>query len=168
MKLGDSLVSGVNQLDGSLRNFMNTYGVTLLRISLGIVFVWFGMLKVIGKSPVEDLVARTVYWIEPDVFIPVLGVWEVVVGLGLMFGLLLRLTLFLFWLQMAGTFLVLLVHPEISFQSANVFLLTVEGEFVVKNLVLITAGIAVGSTVSKQLFVKTGSDTGTAPLHGRS
>jgi hypothetical protein len=51
----------------------------------------------------------------------------------------------MFWAQMAGTFLVLIVHPSLSFQEGNPLLLTVEGEFVIKNLVLMAAGLVVGS-----------------------
>lgn len=129
---------------------MENYGGPLLRVSLGIVFIWFGVLKVAGCSPVYDLVAHTVYWVSPERFIPFLGVWEVVVGLGLLFAIALRLTLFLFWLQLAGTFLVLVLRPDIAFQHGNPLLLTTEGEFVVKNLVLIAAGLVVGGTVRKK------------------
>lgn len=66
---------------------------------------------------------------------------------GLLTGIALRLTLLLFWLQIAGTFLVLVLRPEVSFQRNNPLLLTMTGEFVVKNLVLIAAGLVIGSTV---------------------
>jgi len=108
------------------------------------------VLKVTGDSPVAGLVLRTVYWIDSDVFIPFLGVWEMLVGLGLLFAVALRLTLFLFWLQMAGTLLVLLLRPEIAFRNGNPLLLTVEGEFVIKNLVLIAGGLVIGSTVGRR------------------
>lgn len=136
-------------LDRALVRLMAAYGVRVLRWALGLIFVWFGALKILRVSPVADLVARTVYWLPSDTFVPILGVWEVAVGLGLLLGVALRVTLFLFWLQMAGTFLVLFLRPEIAFQSGNPVLLTVEGEFVVKNLVLIAAGLVIGSTVRR-------------------
>lgn len=129
--------------------FMSTHGIWTLRICLGLVFFWFGLLKVIGKSPVAGLVAQTVYWIPAEIFLPLLGIWEMVVGAGLLLAIALWLTLFLFWLQMAGTFLVLVLRPEIAFQGGNPLLLTTEGEFVVKNLVLIAAGLVVGGTVQR-------------------
>ncbi len=138
-----------NRLDEQMLQFMSVNGISLLRISLAIVFIWFGVLKVIGYSPVEALVANTVYWVSPNFFVPFLGIWEVLVGIGLLFKFKLRLTLFLFWLQLAGTFLMLVVQPEITFQNGNLLLLTTEGEFVIKNLILITAGLAVGSTVHR-------------------
>ena len=130
--------------------FMRKHGIRFLRLALGTVFIWFGALKVAGVSPVAELVAQTVYWVRPESFVPILGLWEIVVGVGLLFRVALRLTLFLFWLQMAGTFLVLFVRPDIAFQHGNPLLLTTEGEFVIKNLVLIAAGLAVGSTVSEE------------------
>jgi len=137
------------RLDRGMIRFMADYGIRVLRVCLGIVFVWFGLLKVIGKSPVAELVAHTVYWVPSAFFVPFLGAWEIVVGLGLLFALALRLILFLFWLQMAGTFLVLVVKPDIAFQGGNPLLLTTEGEFVIKNLVLIAAGLVVGGTVRR-------------------
>ena len=136
------------RLDRSLIQFMRAHGIRLLRIALGVVFIWFGLLKVMGSSPVAELVARTVYWVSPTFFVPFLGCWEVIVGVGLLFALALRLTLLLFWFQMAGTFLVLVLRPEIAFQGGNPLLLTTEGEFVIKNLVMIAGGIVVGGTVS--------------------
>jgi hypothetical protein len=61
-----------------------------------------------------------------------------------------RLTLLLFLAQMVGTFLTFLILPNVVFQHGNPLLLTVEGEFVVKNLVLIAAGLVVGTTVRRK------------------
>ncbi len=129
--------------------FMTSYGIRVLRVALAVTFVWFGALKVVGRSPVGDLVAQTVYWLPPTFFVPFLGWWEVAIGIGLLLGVALRLVLSLFWLQMAGTFLVLVLRPELAFQSGNPLLLTVTGEFVIKNLVLIAAGLVIGSTVPR-------------------
>jgi len=129
--------------------FLRRVAVPVLRISLGVVFMWFGLLKFLEVSPVSELVARTVYWVDPDVIVPVLGAFEVTVGMLLLLGRALRLTLFLFVLQMLGTFLTFFVLPNVTFRDGNPFLLTVEGEFVVKNLVLISAALVVGTTVRR-------------------
>jgi len=134
-------------VDEQMVRFMRAYGIRFIRLSLAVVFIWFGLLKVVGKSPVADLVARTVYWVRPELFVPFLGIWEIVIGLGLLLRRALRLTLLLFWLQLAGTFLVIVLRPDIAFQGGNPLLLTTEGEFVIKNLVLIASGLVVGSTV---------------------
>lgn len=140
----------VDRLDRRIVAFLERWGITLLRVSLGVVFIWFGTLKIFQVSPVADLVARTVYWVDPSWFVPVLGGVEVLIGLGLLAGRALRTVLALFWLQLLGTFLVLVVRPDIAFQHGNPLLLTVEGEFVVKNLVLLSAGMVVGSTVRRR------------------
>lgn len=138
-----------DRFDRAMIAFMTAHGARVLRVALGVTFIWFGALKVVGLSPVADLVAQTVYWLPPAFFISFLGWWEVVVGIGLLFGVALRLVLLLFWLQMAGTFFVLVLRPELAFQSGNPLLLTVIGEFVIKNLVLIAAGLVIGSTVPR-------------------
>jgi len=106
----------------------------------------------------SDLVADTVYWADPDWFVPLLGVFEIVVGVSLLARRALRATLGLFALQMMGTFLVLVVQPAVAFQDGNPLLLTVEGEFVIKNLVLLSAGMVVGATVRRrQAIARSGS-----------
>jgi putative oxidoreductase len=141
--------SWVARMDRVVIPFLRRVAVPVLRISLGVVFVWFGLLKIFEVSPVSELVARTVYWVDPDVIVPVLGAFEVTVGMLLLLGRALRLTLFLFVLQMLGTFLTFFVLPNVTFRDGNPLLLTVEGEFVVKNLVLISAALVVGATVRR-------------------
>jgi putative oxidoreductase len=147
---GRSWLDRLDDLDERVIDLLARWAIPLLRVSLGTVFLWFGALKIARVSPVADLVARTVYWVDPSWFVPVLGAVEVIIGAGLLAGRGMRTVLGLFWLQMAGTFLVLVIQPEVAFQRGNPLLLTVEGEFVVKNLVLLSAGMVVGSTVSKR------------------
>ncbi|MBA2427312.1 MAG: DoxX family membrane protein [Actinobacteria bacterium] len=132
-------------IDTRFLDILSRVSIPLLRVSLGIVFIWFGILKIAGETPVTELVANTVYWVDPDWFVPVLGAFEAVVGIGLLLGRAMRIILFLFVLQMAGTFLVLVLQPDVAFQGGNPLLLTTEGEFVIKNLVLLSAGLVLGS-----------------------
>ncbi len=146
------------QLDRKVLALLRQWSIPLLRISLGVVFVWFGALKVLDITPVTELVAETVYWVDPDWFVPLLGWVEISVGLGLVTRRGLRLVLPLFLAQMAGTFLVLIVQPDVAFQEGNVFKLTTEGEFVIKNLVLLSAGLVVGATVDGEHLPTSDSD----------
>jgi uncharacterized membrane protein YkgB len=139
-----------DRFDRMVVTALQRWSVPIMRLSLGIVFVWFGALKVFGVTPVSDLVAATVYWVDPDWFVPFLGVVEMLVGAGLILRRALRLILAVFLAQMAGTFLVLILLPDVAFQDGNPLLLTVEGEFVVKNLVLLSAGLVVGSMVGRE------------------
>ena len=135
--------------DEMLIPFLRRWSLLALRWSLAIVFIWFGALKILGVSPVVDLVASTVYWVDPDWFVPTLGVVEVLVGIGLAGRWGLRLVLLVLVGQMVGTFLVFVLLPEIAFQDGNPFKLTVEGEFIVKNLVLLAAAMVVGTSVDR-------------------
>lgn len=138
----------IARIDAVLLPWLRKWSKPILRVALGIVFVWFGALKVLEVSPVSDLVASTVYWVDPDWFVPTLGVVEIVIGIGLIGGWQLRWVLLVFLAQMIGTALVFVVRPEVAFQDGNPLKLTVEGEFVIKNLVLIAAGLVVGSTIT--------------------
>jgi putative oxidoreductase len=110
-----------------------------LRILLGLLFIWFGGLKVAGVSPVKALVAGTLPWADPDVVVPLLGGAEVLLGVGLVTGVALRLALPALAAHLAGTFLTFVMLPGQMFRDFNPLLLTEDGEFVTKNLVLISA-----------------------------
>lgn len=135
------------KIDQSVTRWMARTGLTFLRVGLGVIFLWFGVLKFFpGLSPAENLVRNTIYFFDPDIFIPVLAAWEALIGVGLITGKLMRLTLLLLFLQMPGTALPLLILPDVVW---NVFPygLTIEGQYIVKNLVLIGAGLVLGGTV---------------------
>jgi uncharacterized membrane protein YkgB len=126
--------------------------VPFLRIALGIVFLWFGALKLVpGLSPAEDLASRTIEAltlgaIGPSVSVPVLGLWESAIGLGLLTGKLLRATLLLLAVQMAGTLMPLVMFPAETFTQVP-FAPTLEGQYIIKNVVLIAAAMVIGATV---------------------
>jgi len=133
-------------LDATLTSLMDRWSIPALRAALGIVFVWFGGLKVLGVSPAADLVASTVYIVPADLFVPILGVWEVLIGLCLFYRPLTRVGLLLLALQLPGTFLPLVLLPEVVYVTFP-YALTVEGQYIVKNLVIIAAALTIGSTV---------------------
>lgn len=136
-----------NRIDKAITGWMAQYGLLILRIGLGVVFFWFGALKLVpGLSPAEELVRNTIYFVDPDLFLPVLAVWEMLIGLGLIFGKFMRATLLLLFLQMPGTALPLLIMPEVVW-TVFPFGLTLEGQYIIKNLVLIGAGLVLGGTV---------------------
>ncbi len=134
--------------DRVLIDRLRRYSPLALRLALGIVFVWFGALKVTGVSPVEELVDQTVWWLPSGTAMIVLGVVEVAIGIGLMFRLVPRLVLLAFTLQLLGTFITFFVVPALMFEG-NPLRLTVLGEFVVKNLVLLAAGLSVAASLPK-------------------
>ena len=132
--------------------WMAASGIVLLRVSLGIVFVWFGALKFVpGLSPAERLAGETMArlcfgLVDPKVAVIVLAFWETAVGLFLVLGIHLRVALVLLLLQMAGTLTPLALFPSVTFARFP-FEPTMEGQYILKNLVLISAAIVIGGTV---------------------
>lgn len=136
-----------DKVDASITGWMARYGLVIMRVGLGIIFLWFGALKFWpGLSPAEDLVRNTVYFVNPDLFIPVLAGWEVLIGIGLIFGKYMRIILLLLFLQMPGTALPIVLLPDVVWTSFP-FGLTLEGQYIIKNLVLVSAGLVLGATV---------------------
>ena len=135
------------KVDIAITRWMANNALLIMRIGLGLIFLWFGALKFFpGLSPAEELVRNTVYFVDPDLFIPVLATWEVLIGLGLIAGKYMRITLLLLFLQMPGTALPIVLLPEVVW-TAFPFGLTLEGQYIVKNLVLIGSALALGATV---------------------
>jgi uncharacterized membrane protein YkgB len=141
------LQSRFDAVDSRITHWMARRGITLLRVALGVVFIWFGALKFVpGLSPAEGLVAATVPFLPIGLFLPFLAVWEVVIGVGFLTRRALRLTILLLFLQMPGTLAPIVIVPDQVF-TVFPFGLTLEGQYIVKNLVLITAALVIGATV---------------------
>jgi len=141
-----------SKVDLTLTRWMARNGIVLLRVSLGIVFFWFGVLKFFpGLSPAQDLAARTIDMMTfglmpPSVSLPVLAAWECLIGLGFISGKFMRATLLLLVMQMAGTLTPLFFFPTETFTQVPIAP-TLEGQYIIKNMVLIAAGLVIGATV---------------------
>jgi uncharacterized membrane protein YphA (DoxX/SURF4 family) len=139
-------------LDLRITHTLARVGVPVLRVALGIVFLWFGLLKFFpGASPAETLAARTIEvlsggLVTREVSLPVLAIWESLIGLGLITGIWLRATLFLLAVQMLGTLTPLVLFPSETFTTFPLAP-TLEGQYIIKNVVLIGAAMVVGATV---------------------
>lgn len=140
---------GLDRADATLVRFMADHGLRWLRLAIALVYLWFGGLKLIDASPAGELVVKTVFWLPPRAALLFIGGWEVLIGIGLLLAhpLLLRVTLLLLWLQIAGTFQIFFLLPQEAFQRGNPLLPTLEGQYAFKNIILITAGLVIGSTV---------------------
>jgi uncharacterized membrane protein YphA (DoxX/SURF4 family) len=146
------LPAPIDRVDVRITGTLARIGVPAIRVALGIVFLWFGVLKFFPNlSPAQDLAARTIEAltlgaVQPDLSLPVLAVWECVIGIGLILGRWLRGILALLAVQMAGTFTPLLLFPE---ETWTIFPIapTLEGQYIIKNVVLIAAAMIVGATV---------------------
>lgn len=142
---------GLRTIDRALVAIMNRWKIAALRFSLAVIFIWFGILKPLGLSPAESLVLKTTSWLpffEPTTWLTLIGWWEVAIGVLFLFPKLTRIAIALLALQLVGTFLPLFLLPEITFQKEYFpFAPTVEGQYIIKNLLIISAALVIGSTV---------------------
>ncbi len=138
-------------IDALIIEWLQRWGIAVLRIMLGVVFLWFGILKLYGASAVTDIVATTYNFLPNETFMGILGILGIATGVGLLFKIWLRFTLFLLWFQMLGTLVAPILKPELFFRFGNIFFLTLDGEFVLKNLVLLASGLAIGGSLMKPL-----------------
>ena len=160
-----TLTTTLDRVDTTLTESMARIGIQVLRLSLGVIFLWFGILKFFpGVSPAQTLAGNTIAVLSLGLLAPgtavfVLAVWESLIGIGLLTGVLLRGTLLLLWLQMLGTITPLFLFPEVCFTVVP-YAPNLEGQYIIKNLVLISAGIVIGSTVrGGRLTVRYPNDT---------
>jgi uncharacterized membrane protein YphA (DoxX/SURF4 family) len=148
----EQLTTLYRQTDVGVTEWMARRAVTLLRCSLGAVFFWFGVLKFFPDcSPAADLAERTITTLSfglvaPGLLLPGLAVWECLIGLGLLSGMCLRTTILLLLLQMVGTLTPLLLFPTVTFTHFPLAP-TLEGQYIIKNLVLVSAALVIGSQV---------------------
>jgi uncharacterized membrane protein YphA (DoxX/SURF4 family) len=147
-----TLPGPLDPVDVRLTQWMARYGVVTLRVTLGIVFFWFGMLKFFpGLSPAQTLAVKTIdvlaFGLLPaSVSLVLLAMLECVIGLGLISGTFIRLTLLLLAFQMVGAATPLFLFPGEVFTQFP-YAPTLEGQYIIKNLVLVSAGIVIGATV---------------------
>ena len=116
------------------------YAPTVLRLALALVFVWFGALKLVGVEPRGGAARADAALPRPASRYPALGAVEVALGLALAVGRLPRLVLLVLAGHLAGTFLTFVTASDLMWGS-GFLALTADGEFVVKNVVLIASAL---------------------------
>ncbi|MEK6481853.1 DoxX family membrane protein [Catalinimonas sp. 4WD22] len=143
----------IEHLDFKIAHFMERWGKLALRISLGIIFFWFGILKAFEISPAASLVEATINWLPllgGSDWVKIVGWWEVVIGLFFLSKKTIRIAIALLAIQMVGTILPLFIFPEVTFQQGRIpYAPTLEGQYIIKNLLIISAALVIGGTVKK-------------------
>lgn len=140
-------------LDQAISGRMRKWGIPAVRISFALIFFWFGILKPFGLSAATDLLKATVAWLpfgSPEGWLVVIGWWEVVIGITFLFKKTTKIAIGLLLLQMVGTFMPLVFLPDITFQQGNYLLPTIEGQYIIKNVMIISAALIVGGTLFKK------------------
>jgi putative oxidoreductase len=139
--VGVRTIARVRALDDAAAKALRPVTLPALRMLLGLVFIWFGGLKVTAHSPVEALVGQTLPFADLHLVMIVLGSLEVALGILVITGLFVRCALWVLAAHLAGTFLTFVDAPHLMITGGDPLLLTADGEFVLKNLVLIAAAM---------------------------
>jgi uncharacterized membrane protein YkgB len=142
----------IDKLDQRTIKIMRSSSRIAIRLSFGIIFIWFGILKPLHLSPAEGLLKATVVWLpfgSADNWLIIIGWWEVVIGICFLFEKTTRLAIILLLTQMIGTFMPLVFLPEVTFQAHNVLLPTLEGQYIIKNLIIISAALVLGGEINR-------------------
>lgn len=141
-----------DKVDRSITGWLGRHSFDCMRWGLAIVFFWFGVLKFFPSvSAAEGIATKTIealtFGAVPKAWIlPGLATLEVVIGLGLLWKPALRVTLGLLALQMLGTLTPLFLFPSETFRVFPI-VPTMEGQYIIKNLVLIAGAMVVGASV---------------------
>lgn len=152
----------IESFESTAYDWMARNGVLLLRLSIGIIFFWFGFQKFFpGISSAEDIATHTIEVVtfgivSHPVSMPLLAVWEVLIGLGFLSGKFLRATIVLLYLQMAGTITPLFIFPEETFYLVP-WVPTIEGQYIIKNIVFITGAMVIGAYYQGRVIGKKAS-----------
>ncbi len=133
-------------IDQKIFDAFHRHGHKVHRLSLGFIFVWYGLLKPFGEKTTTSLLANTIYFFPPEFVLPLLGWWEVAIGICLIYRPLVRFSIILQFIRIPGTILALYMHPEVCFVHIPL-VPSPEGQYLIKDIVILFAGIAIAGTV---------------------
>jgi len=145
----------IHNLDRKIIQRMRQISTPAIRFSFGIIFIWFGILKPFGLSVAEELLKSTVKWLpfgSPENWLVIIGWWEVAIGVLFLFKKTTKIAIALLFIQMVGTFMPLVFLTEVTFQSNNILLPTLEGQYIIKNLMIISAALVLGGLTDKSKY----------------
>lgn len=142
-------MSPFDNIDKKIFEAFYKHGHSVHRVSLGLIFIWFGLLKPFGAKTTTSLLAHTIYFFSPEYMLPLLGWWEVAIGLTLLFPKLVKYSIILQFIRIPGTILAFIIHPEICFVDFP-YVPSPEGQYLIKDIIILFAGIAIAGTVYKE------------------
>lgn len=141
-------MGSVDSIDKRIFEAFYKHGHVVHRISLGVIFIWFGLLKPFGEKTTTSLLAHTIYIFPPEYILPLLGWWEVAIGVTLLFPKLVKYSIILQFIRIPGTILAFFMHPDICFVHFP-HVPSPEGQYLIKDIIILFAGIAIAGTVYK-------------------
>jgi len=135
------------RIDHTIIHFLRKAFIPTGRIAIFVIYVWFGMLKVLGLSPagslVHDLFNATIHFMSFDTFYILFAWFEVLIGVMFLVPKFTRYVLPLLLIHMVTTFLPLIFLPGEAWSGFMV--LTLPGQYIVKNLVIIAVAMGIAA-----------------------
>jgi len=141
------------EIEQKIFRVFNRYGYKAHRLSLGFIFIWYGLLKPFGAKTTTSLLAHTIYFFPPEFLLPILGWWEVAIGICLIYTPLVKCSIILQFIRIPGTILAFFMHPEVCFVHVP-FVPSPEGQYLIKDIVILFAGIAIAGTIHNEKDLK--------------
>lgn len=136
----------IDRLDQRFIALMHRFGHKAHRVALGLLFIWYGLLKQFGVKTTTSVLAHTIYYGDPDTMVLVLGWWEVAIGVCLIWHRLARVALLLMLIRLPGTLLALILKADVCWVHFP-FAPTPEGQYLFKDIVVLTAAMVIGGTI---------------------
>lgn len=141
-----ALVARWDRIDAQVARWLDRLGHPMHRVTLALVFLWFGTLKLYGHPTATTILAHTVFIGPPEVTVRILGAWEALIGLCLLIPALVRVALPLLLLRLVGTAAALVLSADVCFAHSPL-VPTPEGQYLVKDLMLFGAAAVIGGSV---------------------
>jgi uncharacterized membrane protein YkgB len=136
-----------DQAEQDITAWLARHSLTLLRLAIGTVYIWFGALKFVhGLSPIEDFIRASLPFLSGDLFLPFLAAWEVLIGVGFIVWKYPRLTILLMLGQMVGAMSPLVLATDMVFNRFP-YGWNLVGQYIFKDIILISAALVLASTV---------------------
>lgn len=139
----------IAEFDFTIISTLKKMSMPLAHFAIFVVFFWFGILKVFGDSPanplVQGLLEKTLPFITFQQFIVLFGIYEMIIGITFLIPKLSRLAIALLIPHMITTMLPLILLPSVTWQAF--FVPTLEGQYIIKNVVIIALAIALGANL---------------------
>jgi len=138
-------------IDELIIKFLKKIWEPFSRISLFIIFFYFGLLKVLNLSPasplVEALLSKTLPFISFAFFLKFFGLFEMFIGILFLIPKIERIAILFLIFHMIIVVLPLFILPQITWQK---FLVpTLEGQYIIKNLAIISLALVIGAHLKK-------------------
>lgn len=140
----------LDAFDLAVSRFMHRWGHFLHRVLLGLLFLWFGCLKMFGQKSATSIIAETVYIGTPAHVVPVLGAWEALIGLCLLWRPMVRIALLLLAIRLPGTLLALVLKSDVCWADDSWLVPTIQGQYLIKDFTLFSAAMVIGGTVREE------------------